>query len=91
MNIKITRYDFERNVFECYCTNHPEWDRFDPFVSGITNGDEYLELNKNMVGKTIDVDVFNHGRTLLLKSGDGEENYKQLVRDVDTQSEEDKT
>lgn len=78
MKIKITKYDVERNQFECSVYGHPEWDRFDPFVSAITNGDEYLEFNQNMVGKTIDVDVYNHGRALLLSSK-GEEEYKKLI------------
>lgn len=80
MKIRITRYDAEKNQFECYCDKHPEWDIFDPFVSGITNGDEYLELNNSMVGKTIEVNVFNHGRALLLNGGDGEKEYENLVK-----------
>ena len=77
MEIKITKYDYERNQFECLCKNNLQYDRFDPFVSGINNGDKYKELNNSMVGKKINVDVFPHGRCLLL-TAKGEEKYKKL-------------
>lgn len=87
MKIKITKYDAHKNEFECDCFGHPEWDRFDPFVSGINNGDEYLEENKAMVGRTIEIDVFNSGRTLLLDSVEGEKKYKELVETLRTNHE----
>lgn len=77
--IKITGYDSARNEFRCRCAEHPGCDTFDPFVSGITNGDEYLDINEKMVGKTIRVHAYPYGLVLLLDVGVGEAEYKELL------------
>ena len=82
MKIQITKYDKERNQFECLCITHPQYDRFDPFVSGITNGEKFSSFNDSMVGKIINVDIFPYnGRTLLL-TGEGEKLYKDFINEV---------
>ena len=78
MKFKIIKYDVARNVFDIYCKDHPECDSFDPFVSGITNGDKYLEINKSMEGRTLDVETrIYKGHLLLTRFGEHE--YLKIV------------
>ena len=76
MTFTITKYDIEKNVFEINCVENKELDRFDPFVSGIHNGDEFREFNLSLVGKEIEVDGYGYGRTVLLHVGEGENKYR---------------
>lgn len=79
MKIKINSYDSKRNEFRIFCDEDLLAETFDPFVCGITNGEEYKELNESLVGKIIDVEVFENNRCLI-PTKDGEVQYRNIIK-----------
>lgn len=64
--IKITSYDEQRNQYNAEIEHQPV--TFDPFVSGILNGDNHdREKIEALVGKELELDLFQTiGGTWLL-------------------------
>lgn len=77
MEIKINSYDSHKNQFNGAIGGVDV--TFDPFVSGILNGEEFLPEIEGLVGKTVEVEVSQSvGGTYLLTS-EGEKQFKDFL------------
>lgn len=77
MKIKILKYNEMKNYYTALI-NGIEC-RFDPFVSGIINGEEYREDAEKQVGKELDLDLFQGVEGTWLLTSLGEEQFSNVV------------
>lgn len=78
MKIKIKKYDEHRNQYngEIKGVNIV----FDPFVSGILNGDKHdREKIDSLINKEIEIDIWQHAGGCWLLTSEGEKQFESLI------------
>lgn len=81
MKITITSYDLPSNYYHARIDGQDV--HFDPFVSGILNGEEHNPvLIQELEGQTLDLDLFQTTSGYWLLTLNGEKQFKDIIESI---------